>query len=129
MRLHMFLLIGVAAASSSAAYSAVQDRTPPAKCDLPPPMVCPPAPPNKPHPALSDIDSYIFAVTNAIEKNRSAAVAKERTSPGEADVAEKYARDLETYKGELLEYRSDKFGVSTDTMQATPPSTATPPQP
>jgi hypothetical protein len=107
MRLNLILLaVGLFVSSSAPLYA--QARKEPVPCELPPPLICPPPRPDKPHPSISEIDSYIDGVSHAILVNES--VAKDReTERGEAETASKYAKELKEYKGELIEYRSQHF--------------------
>lgn len=101
MRLPILLLIGL---GSSGADAAQGQATP--KCDLPPPLICPPDPPPGPK-TVQQLDNYIKGLDATISQNSSAqASAYWPFSNAATSEINSYVEELIRYRGQVADYRN-----------------------
>jgi hypothetical protein len=98
---------------------AAQAQTKSAKCDLPPPLVCPPDPPAGPK-TVQNIDSYINSIDGVIATNEAAA-----NHLGNVPIND-YVGELKDYRGQLATYR-DALNRGQVGQGSQPASSAGPP--
>lgn len=104
MRLGISLLFGLGAMAAGLSASAAQAQANPAKCSLPPPLVCPPEPPPGPRTA-EQLDKYLEGVDNAVASLGSVPGRAWTASPGATAGFIAYADELKEYRQQVADYR------------------------
>jgi hypothetical protein len=98
MRLRRIQVLTVGPLAAGLAMSGAQAQTPAPACNWPPPLVCPPTPPNGPR-TVTEIDNLIRGIDATIGAHASA-----EDNSGWAASAEAKEK-LNDYVGELKDYR------------------------
>lgn len=116
MRILMFFSFSLGTIAACLAPSAAQAQPKPAKCTLPPPLVCPPEPPNGPR-TVEEVDSYLKGVDNALTSLGAVPGKAWQASPGAKAGFIAYAGELKEHREKVADYR-DKISPMVDPGQA-----------